>query len=195
MRYYLILSFFLLLSVAHSQNTPKDVTLDDNTAFYEGANNSYIIAPPKGFVMITDSAASDGYSFAFIPKGEKYATASVRIGINIFKIKKEARDKFKLDDLIKDDTLAYRIHFGETINIDEVAPTVSLTGDSMRTIYYNDTTTFIPNVMMSYLDGHEEILIFELSINESYPRFEAEKVYMECLNNVKMLEQGSLGVG
>lgn len=195
MRYYIVFVFLLLSISAFSQTPNEEVNLDDNTAFYEGAENSYIIAPPDGYIMVTDSAADDGYSFAFIPKGESYSSASVRIGINIFKIKKDAKDKFKLENLINDDTLAYRIHYGETIEIDEVAPGVSLTGDSLRTIYFNDTTTFIPNVMMSYLDGGEEILIFELSISDSFPRFKAEKIYMECLGKIKMLEQGSIGIG
>ena len=184
---------FLITPLLFSQEA--DSQYDDNTAFYEGEKFNYIIEPPSGFEMNSEESTDDGFSFAFIPKGEKYSEASIVIGINIFKLKKDPKKKFTLDMLINGDTTAVRKHFGKNIEISEVAPIKTLTGDAMRTIYFNTEKGFIPNVMMSYLDGESEILIFDLSISDVTPRFKAEKKYLECLENIKVLTKGTIEVG
>ena len=192
----ILVSFILTLFVAAVVWAGPDETgLDNNTAFYEGAKLSYIISPPGGFVMVTDPAVADNYSFAFIPEDVAYDSAEVRIGINIFTIKEEKKGKITIDDIITDDTTAIRGHFGPTLDIYEVDSMVTKSGYVIRNFFLNDSTTFIPNVMFSYLDGGNEVLIFDLSITLEYPRFMAEQVYMECLEKLKILVKGKLEAG
>ena len=73
---------FLITPLLFSQEA--DSQYDDNTAFYEGEKFNYIIEPPSGFEMNSEESTDDGFSFAFIPNGEKYSEASIVIGINIF---------------------------------------------------------------------------------------------------------------
>lgn len=182
----------LLLTTQIISADDADSLFDKNTAFYEGTTYNYIIAPPKGYQMNSDESSDDGYSFAFIPIGEKYNDASVIIGINIFKIKDNA---FTLEMLIKDDTTAIRKHFGKEIEISEVEPIQTATTDKLRTIYFNSKSGIIPNVMMSYFDGKSEILIFDLTITDKIPRFQAETIYLECIQKIKILTKGSINVG
>ncbi len=191
------LTILLLLGLLAAAPAAQEVdsTLDNNTAFFEGKNVSYVITPPDGFLMVMDEAIADGYSFAFIPKDEAYDSATVRIGIHIFRIKDELKSNFSIDQVISEDTAGLREHFGETIVIGEVDSVVTKSGFAVRNFFLNDTTVFIPNVMMSYLHGGSEILIFDLSIMIDYPRFMAEQVYMECLEQIKVLVKGTLEVG
>jgi hypothetical protein len=183
----------LLAAAAGAQDDEKN--LDNNTAFYEGDKLSYIVSPPDDFVMLTEEAEADGYSFAFIPDGEDYDSASVRIGINIFRIKEGMEKKFTLADIIAEDTTALRQHFGESLITYEVDSVVTKSGHAIRNLFLNDTTRFIPNVMMSYLDGGSEIMIFDLSISIDHPRFMAEQVYVDCLKKLKVLVKGKLETG
>lgn len=194
MRTFTILLLFGFL-VASAAAQEADSSLDNNTAFFEGEAVSYIISPPSGFVMVMDDAIADGYSFAFIPDGETYDSATVRIGIHIFRIKEEQKSKFTMDDVISEDTAGIREHFGPSIVIQEVDSVMTKSGFAVRNFFLNDTTAFIPNVMMSYLHGGSEILIFDLSIIIDYPRFMAEQVYMECLEKIKVLIKGKLETG
>ncbi len=187
----LIIAVFLCAPIV-AQDTHN--TLDSSSAFYAGDSLNYVICPPKDFRMVTNEAIGDGYSFAYVPEGEDYETASIRIGLNIFKIKEEARDKFRLDDLIFNDTTAMRKHFGETLEVAEVESIVTDDGLQLRTLYLNDKTAFIPNVMISYFDGGSEVLIFDLSISEDCPRFKAEKVYLNGLRKLRALVRGELGL-
>ena len=174
---------------------PPDSTLDDNTAFYEGDKLSYVISPPDGFALVMEDAIVDGYSFAFIPEDETYDSATIRIGINIYRMKEGLTKDFTIDDIIGDDTTAIREHFGVDIVMNEVDSVVTKKGYTIRNFFLNDTTAFIPNVMISYLDGGSEILIFDLSITDEYPRFMAEQIYMECLELLKVLVNGTLEAG
>lgn len=191
------LTILLLLGFLAAATTAQeaDSTLDNNTAFFEGESVSYIITPPDGFVMVMDEAIADGYSFAFIPKDESYDSAAVRIGIHIFRIKDDLRSQFSIDDIISEDTVGIRDHFGKSVVIQEVDSVMTKSGFTIRNIFLNDTTSFIPNVMMSYLHGGSEIMIFDLSIVLDYPRFMAEQVYMECLEKLKVLVKGKLETG
>ena len=185
----------LIFITATAFASEADSLYDNNTAFYEGDSFSYIISPPDNFQMNSAEATDDGYSFAFIPSTEKYADASVLIGINIFKIKKSKKNPFTLDMLITDDTTAIRKHFGKEIEIAEVEPIQTATTDKLRTIYFESKSGMTPNVMMSYFDGKSEILIFDLTVTDTVPRFQAEKIYLECLNKIKILTKGKLEVG
>ncbi len=190
---YSILLLLLLTSTVCASDA--DSLFDNNTAFYEGDSYSYIIAPPVHFKMNSEEATDDGYSFAFIPSSDKYADASMIIGINIFKIKKSKEKPFSLDMLILDDTTSIRKHFGAEIEIAEVEAIQTATTDKLRTVYFNSKDGNTPNVMMSYFDGESEILIFDLTIGDKVPRFQAEKIYLECLNKIKILTKGKLEVG
>lgn len=188
---YIFIVLFPILVLAGE----ADTLLDDNTAFYEGKELRYVILPPPEFKMNTEKSTDDGYSFAFIPEDENYDSANVMIGINIFKIKDKKKNRFTLDQLIQDDTLSYRNHYGVSLSMTEVKPAVTVTNDTMRVIYINDSTRFIPNVMLAYIDGKTEILIFELSISSTYLRFEAEEIFIECLEKIKILKKGTIGIG
>ncbi|MFQ5452740.1 MAG: hypothetical protein ACE5D6_00960 [Candidatus Zixiibacteriota bacterium] len=187
---FVIISFFAVY--IHPEEA--DSLLDNNTAFYEGKALNYVIQPPDDFRMLIDEAADDGYSFAFIPEKETYDSASMIIGINIFRIKDKAQKKFSLDKLIEIDTTAFRQHYGKEIIISEVTPLKAFTGQLLRTFYLNDTTVFMPNVMLSYFDGGSEILIFDLSVSDAFPRFLAEKIYIKCVLKFKVLVKGKLGM-
>ncbi len=190
--YTILILFFVTYSLSASE---ADSLYENNTAFYEGKTYNYIISPPVDFQMNTVESTDDGYSFAFIPNGENYSEASVIIGINIFKIKENRNNSFSLEKLIEGDTTAIRKHYGKDIQISEVKAIQSATTDTMRTFYFNASKTILPNVMMSYLDGKSEILIFDLSISDKTVRFKAEKIYLECLQRIKALTKGKIDVG
>lgn len=185
----------LMPALATAQDDDSGRVIDDNTAFYEGATLSYIISPPNGFVMVEGEAAADGYSFAFVSEDETYGSASMLIGVNIFRIKEDLIGKISLGDIIAEDTSAIRQHFGSSLSIYEVDSVVTKAGLAIHNIYLNDTTRFIPNIMVSYLNGGTEILIFELSHTQKIPRFMAEQVYMECLERIKILVKNKLEAG
>ncbi len=182
----------LLASLLWAQE--KKGGLDNNAAFYEGETMNYIVTPPDSFKMVSDEAIEDGYSFAFIPTPDTYAKATVTIGVNIFKVRENQQKMFSLNELIRNDTSAVREHFGKSISIAEVDPIVTDDGHVLRTFYLNDSTTFIPNVMLSYYDGGTEVFIFDLSISGLYPRFRAEGYYIACLKRFKAMLKGSLGI-
>ena len=188
------LIFVILLPVT-VMSEKADSLLDNNTAFYEGAKQNYIIPSPDDFIMVIDEAAADGYSFAFIPDSNSYDSAGMIIGINIFKIKSKKKKKFSLDQLITDDTTSYRKHYGKSLSISEVIPIVTETTDSIQTFYLNDSTRFIPNVMLGYYNGRQEVLIFELSVSSTFPRFKAEVIFIKCLEQMKILQKGTIGIG
>ncbi len=184
----------LLFCAALLRAEQKHPPLDNNSAFYEGGTMNYIVAPPDSFQMVSDEAVDDGYSFAFIPNGEAYKSASVIIGVNIFKVKAEQKKIFSINELITNDTSSIREHFGKEISISEVDPIMTNDGHILRTIYLNDSLAFVPNVMMSYYDGGSEVFIFDLSISGTYPRFRAEHSYLDCLKRFRVMLKGDLGM-
>ncbi len=189
----LIRSFILLVLLSGgigAQETHN--TLDSNTAFFAGDSLSYVILPPDNYCMVTDMAIEDGYSFAFVPDSTSYDSAVVIIGVNIFQVKQQPKREFTLDDLIHDDTISLRSHFGEDLIVSEVEPIETDGGHMLRTLYLNFKTTFIPNVMMSYFDGDSEVIIFDLSVSDKIPRFEAERDYLDCLKKFKALRKADL---
>ena len=177
----------MLFGVAH----PEDAytSLDSNTAFYEGESLNYVMAPPAQFKMVTREAAIDGYSFAFVPDTAKYDKANVLIGVNIYKIRQLSFEK-----VIENDTASLRKHYGEDVEMREVDSLVTGTDDPVRTFYINSPNRMVPNVMVAYLNGKTELIIFELVISQTALRFEAEDKFVRCIRNVKMLPKGELGM-
>ena len=162
--------------------------LDSNVAFYEGETLNYVVYPPDGFGMLIDEPTRDGYSFAFVPEGVGYDTADVLVGVNIYKIR-----GLKFDDVLTEDTLNIRSHFGDDVLIRPVDSVMAWYGDLFTVFYIDLKQAFIPNVMIGYFDGGTEMLIFELVISEKAVRPQAEAQYIQCLQKMKAMPLGELG--
>lgn len=171
---------------------PSVAQVDSNAAAFEGVEFTYIFYPPKGFVAISDEAIDAGYSLAYIPEGQSYDSADITIDINIFHLKDTKADKAFMTELIKDDLLKVKSHFGQNLIMRQVDSVTNAGGFPLITIYFNDTTRFIPTVMMSYFNGISEIVIFELSISKKQPRFKAEQVFTDCISAFKSLKSGDI---
>ena len=176
-----------LFGVAHPEEYRTE--LDSNTAFYEGESLNYLMTPPPQFRMVTKEAARDGYSFAFIPESAEYAETDVLIGVNIYKIR-----NLEFDKVIENDTSCLREHYGPDVKMHEVDSVRSGSDDPIRTFYINSPDQILPNVMIAYLNGETELVIFELVISPVALRFAAEDKFVRCLRNVKMLPKGELGM-
>ena len=187
--------FFLLFLAAvqlyggHLFAAEPRLVADSNTAFYDGESFRYVIPAPRLLKLITEKAALDGYSFAFIPKNEDYDSASMVLGVNIYKIR-----GIRCDSVICRDTSLLREHYGDDIDIRKVDSVFAGSGEMMATFYVDSKKRFLPNVMFSYFDGSSELLIFELVIAPSIFRLKAEELFMTCLRNFKALRRGTLGV-
>jgi len=183
------LTLQLILSlVAGVSASETQAVLDSNTAFYEGETLNYVIPPPRHFKQAGQEAINDGYSFAFIPDSAEYADAEVIICVNIYKIR-----GLSFEDVLTQDTVSLRKHYGDSLNIWEVDSVTTATGDMMRTFYVNDKRRFIPNVMISYFDGKTELVIFELIISERVLRVNAEDIFIDSIRRFKALKRGELG--
>jgi hypothetical protein len=182
----------LLLATACSVQAQDNMSEPDEVtrqgAFYEGEKLNYVMHPPSGYRMVDDEATQDGYSFAFVPDSSDYSQANVIIGVNIYKIRGLAYDK-----VIIEDTLALRRHYGDSLSIWEVDSVYIGSGQPVTTFYLNDHRRFIPNVMISYLNGGSELLIFELVITDHVFRVNAEEKFISCLKGVSALERRELG--
>jgi len=132
--------------------------------------------------MVDWEATADGYSFAFIPKAQTYDEADLMIGVNIFKIRGLA-----FDEVITNDTVAVREHYGDNVSIWPVDSIFAASGQTIPTFFVNDPSRFLPNVMISYVNGESELLVFELVITERAVRMKAEDVFIECLEKLKVL--------
>jgi len=164
------------------------VELDSNTAFYEGELYNYVIPAPNNFKMSTVEAQRDGYSFAFLPRTDSYDSASVLIGVHIYKIR-----GMTFLEALEADTASIRGYFGANLIIYPVDSIFNATADRLTGFYLNKKKEFIPNVMLSYYDGQTELIIFELVISEKVTRVTAENIYMNCIGNFKSLRKGELG--
>ncbi len=184
----LTLVLCLVLASATGAASPEYV-LDSNTAFYEGETHNYVIPRPDRFRLITDEAARDGFSFAFIPEHDSYDSASVMITATIYRLTEK-----RFDEVLTADTTALREHYGPELVVRPVDSVFLFNGDPTKTFYVDDKTQFIPTVMVSYCDGGSEIVIFELNIVDGgLPRFLAESIFTRCLQHVKVLKKGQLG--
>jgi len=184
----LLLTLALGCACAAGVAAEPQFTLDSNTAFYEGETLNYVVYPPEGYRMVDWEATADGYSFAFIPKAQTYDEADLMIGVNIFKIRGLA-----FDEVITNDTVAVREHYGDNVSIWPVDSIFASSGQTIPTFFVNDPSRFLPNVMISYVNGESELLVFELVITERAVRMKAEDVFIECLEKLKVLPAAELG--
>ena len=127
-----------------------------------------------------------------MPEGQLYDSADITIDINIFRFKQRINKVDFFSELIKDDTLQIRKHYGKTLLIRPVDSVFNKDGKLLPTLYFNDSTRFIPTVMMSYFDGAQEVLIFELTIKRLQPKFVAEQKFTECLGKFRTLIRGDI---
>ena len=186
MKITIALTMLALCGTAFAGQAPQ--TDEQHAALYRGESLNYVILPPDHFSMVDREATADGYSFAFIPSGQAYDSAEVTIGINIYKIR-----GLVFNDVIVRDTVALRKHYGKNVSIWSVDSVYSASGQPAHTFFINDTTRFIPNVMISYLDGRTEMLVLELVISERAARVKAEDAFMQCLTRMKALPIGQIG--
>ncbi|MCB2202126.1 hypothetical protein KQH51_04795 [bacterium] len=164
--------------------------VDTNTAFYEGETLNYVFSPPSYFKMVGREAINDGYSFAFIPDSDSYSSTDIVIGVNIYKIR-----ELDVEDVIESDTANLREHYGEDVVMHEVDSIVAYNGQAARTFYINSPERFLPNVMISYVDGGSEMVIFELVISERALRFAAESKFVSAVRNLNVMPKRELGYG
>jgi len=182
-------SIFIIFGISAVGGTDQT---DKNVSLFEGAEFAYVIYPPNGYQVITDEAIAAGYSIAFIPEGQSYKSASVTIDVNIFRLEKAKADNAYVIDLIKDDIKQLKKHFGKGLAIRTVDSVFNANKRLMPTLYFNDSSRFIPTVMMSYFNGKSEIIIFQLSIGRNQPRIRAEEIYLDCLGAFKSLIKGDI---
>ncbi len=180
----LTLTFVLVSAMAAYGQT----VIDSNTAFYQGENLRYVFPPARQLKMVSAEAIADGYSFAFIPRGDVYDSASMIVGVNIYKIR-----GLNFDSVITTDTSALHSHYGADVIIRPVDSVVAGSGEALRTFYIDSKKRFLPNVMVSYFNGGTEMVIFELVIAPQSIRPKAEELYMACLTSFKALKVGTLG--
>ncbi len=182
------LAFILTICLIAPSALAEDsqYALDSNVAFFEGQSRSYVIRAPRNFVMLIDEAGYDGYSLAFVPAKEDYATASTTVGVTYYEL---GENKFA--DALNADTAALRNHFGPGLVMRPVDSVRNFAGEALITFFLDDKSRFVPAVMVAYYDGGTEMLIFELSITEDgLPRFVAEGLFTECLTRFKVLRKG-----
>jgi len=138
--------------------------------------------------MTTSQAQLDGYSFAFIPEADNYDSASMIIGVHIYKIR-----GMSFTEALTGDTNSIRSYFGADLQLYPVDSLFSATGDRLTSFYLNQKKAFIPNVMISYYNGQSELVIFELVITEKITRVTAEDIFVKCIGSFKSLRKGELG--
>ncbi len=192
MRKILVIAAFSFSFISGLSSDGGAERSDRNVSVFEGAKYAYVIYPPAGFKLVTDEAADSGYSLAFIPQGQSYKSASVTIDVNIFRLEKVKADNAYVIDLIKEDIKQLKKHFGPGLTIRTVDSVFNANKRLMPTLYFNDTSRFIPTVMLSYFNGQTEIIIFQLSINRNTPRIEAEEIFLDCLGAFKSLIKGDI---
>ena len=110
------------------------------------------------------------------------------IGVNIYKL-----GGTSLDTLIANDTTSLRTHYGPAVEIREVQPLATLTGEAARTFYLQREKGFIPNAALAYFDGGAEVVIFELVLSESIMRSKGEQLFSDFVRNFKPSKKGTLG--
>ncbi len=183
---YLVIMLASCLIAASASAEDSQYELDSNVAFFEGETRSYVIRAPRNFVMVTDEATDDGYSLAFVPAKETYATAAATVGVTYYKLTEN-----EFTDVLDSDTAAMRNHYGPGLVMRPVDSVRNFVGEILTTFYLDDKSRFIPAVMAAYYDGGTEMLIFELNITEDgLPRFVAEGLFTECLTRFKVLRKG-----
>jgi hypothetical protein len=189
MRIIILVLLICLFSFPARAITESQTGLDSNTAFYAGESQNYVVHAPSHFKMVTREAAFDGYSFAFIPEGARYDSTDILIGVNIYRIR-----GLDFEDILKGDTSEIKKHYGHDIVIRPIDSLAGSDRDKFTSFYFDSPERFIPNVMMTYVDGETEVLIFELVITENALRFAAEDKFVDCLRRLRVLARGELGM-
>ena len=162
-------------------------TLDSNSAFYEGESLNYVMSPPDGFRLVTYKAKFDGYSLAFIPDDEIYDSASVIIGVHIYKIR-----GMSFNEALVEDTNSIRGYYGKNLIINPIESLTNASHQKLTSFYLDNKQQFIPNVMISYFDGGSEMIIFELVIRDDVTRFKTEEPFVQCVQRFRSLKKGEL---
>lgn len=190
MRNFTCVFIFILsgLTVSARPNAATTEKADSNNAFYAGETYDYVLKGPAHFKMITSDARRDGYSFAFIPDTCDYQTASVVIGVNIYKVRGLA-----FANVLANDTNSIREHYGPDLVLRPLDSIRNGSGDLMTAFYLDNKKQFIANVMTAYYFGSTELLILELSIAPGTIRPEAEKAFIRCLELFTATKRGQLG--
>ncbi len=161
---------------------------DSNVAFYEGIELSYIFRAPGDLILLIDEPIRNGYSLAFVENNLTYDLSEIRIDITIIDVKNSFKD-FNLSKFISAELKEIKMHFGELSEISFVDSVLSRSMEKIPTFFINNPGLFIPNVMIAYFSDDQELIIFELSIKEGYPRFEAEKIFIQLLQEFKSLKK------
>lgn len=194
----LVLAFTATVSLAVELGVTKvpsgffdDTLAGNNSAFFEGDSLSYVLTAPPKYRMVIDEAAKQGHSLAFIPGDQPYDSARVMIAVSILS-NPDGGKTLPLEDFILADTAAISRHYGPGLTISKVALTDRVDDKGIVSFYLNDKTRFVPDVLLSYFASGTEILAFQLSIREGFPRFEAEKAFVECLGKFRILLKGSV---
>ena len=164
--------------------------LDSNTAFFPGQTQSYVLAPPSGFRLDTDGAAREGYSLAFIPDQQDYYEADIAIAAT-FLTEPDTDANIPFTRTVEADTASISEYYGPFTEIWPVDSMFNASGEIVPTVYVNNDSSFIPTVLVSYYDGGTEMLILELIISDTQPRFRAEAVFEEMLLRFKVLKNAS----
>jgi len=170
----------------------QDIVVDSNSALYEGVEINYVFTAPTGYRLDIDRANLDGYSMAFLPAREEYETATVMIAVTIYSLSEQKHVDEAFEAVLTEDTTSIREHYGDGLIVREVDSMLDGSGVPVRTFFLEDTTRFIPDVMVSYFDGGAEMVISQLTITDAFPRFLAEGVYTEYLRGFKTLVRARL---
>ncbi len=183
-----IITTLLVVMMLPIAASAEDFVLDSNTAFFEGEVYNYIVPAPRGFRMVTEPALADGFSLAFIPENEPYDKASITIAVSYLKLAGGT-----LDDVIAADTSAAREYFGEGMISWPVDSLRCFNGQTLRSYFFDNTTEFLPLVMMSYFNGRTDMVVFELYIEEDkLPRFQATELYTKCISLFRALKKATV---
>lgn len=177
-----------LLSLSSVLANEPEFGLDSNTAFYEGEQYNYVMPPPNGFRMVSYLAKFDGYSFAFIPEDEFYDSASVIVGVHIYKIR-----GLSFDEALKADTSAIHQHYGSLVHLREIDPIKLAQGGAAEAFYFDSEAQFVPNIMIAYLANETELIIYELVIRPEAHKVPAEDRFIEAVSGIKALKRAELG--
>jgi hypothetical protein len=179
---------FMLLTVAPDGARLPDSVADANAAFYAGENLNYVFEAPPQFRMAEEAAVSDGYSFAFVPQDQEYNRAQILIGINIYKTR-----GIEFDKVLLNDTVSIREHFGEALVFEPVESLAAASGQMLTAFRLTSGGEYLPNLMIAYLSGETELLIFELVITDKALRFVGEDKFAGCIQSLKVLPRRTIG--
>lgn len=183
--FYLLLFLYSLCIVSARTET----LTDDNSAFFQGEKRNYIFSPPPSWKLLIEEPGRDGYSFAFVPEGKSYDSSDVLITVTIYTLHNNTYAQ-----LIESDTSALREHYGSAMTI---ANHTSLAGrklENMQAFSLTDSKQFVPTAMLSYFNGEQEIVIFELTILPQSNRTRAEAAFASCVTQFRTLTRKELGV-